>query len=171
MPCDPFRAGVRCRDGRLRARSRAGHFARCEIMGHSSTREQRKDRAERITSEEYPASLSAEERHAKALENLTEKQRHFVREYKRHMNATRAARAAFEGDPDLANRVAWDTMQNAHVKACITAWREMMEKRYEISEQIVMQELTKIALGNMSDLIKIGADGKPELDLSDAGRD
>ena len=102
----------------------------------------------------------------KAKKRLTGKQQNFVNEYLIDLNATAAAkRAGYSGKS--AHDIGWENLRKPEVAAEIAKRRQRMIEKLEITQEMVVQELAKLAFSNIGDYLRIDADGAPYLDFSD----
>lgn len=96
---------------------------------------------------------------------LNDKQRRFVDEYLKDLNATQAAiRAGYS--KKTAEQTASRLLSFVKVKEAIAEAMKNREKRTEITQDKVLRELAKIGFANMADYMRVGADGDPYLDFS-----
>ncbi len=109
----------------------------------------------------------------KAGEKLTPRQKLFVQEYLKDMNASRAYRAAGyrsgndEAVQASASRLLWSAKLSRAVHG------ELL-KRFttsEITADRVLRELARIAFSNMADFLRVNPDGSFVIDLSNVDRD
>ena len=88
---------------------------------------------------------------------MTEKQKIFADEYLIDLNATRAYRAAYpnckkDSSADAAARI---LLGNTRIQTYITERMEERQKRTEITQDMVLQELAAIAFSKASDYAKV----------------
>lgn len=88
---------------------------------------------------------------------LTDKQKIFIDEYLVDLNATRAYKVAYPSckKEETANVNASRLLRNAKVKEYVEKRMKDREKRTEITQDKVLQELSKIAFANGSDFAKV----------------
>ncbi|MEW8955776.1 terminase small subunit [Clostridium sp.] len=88
---------------------------------------------------------------------LTPKQKIFVDEYLVDLNATRAYKAAYKNikNDETARVNGSRLLTNANVKSYIDKRMKDREQRTEITQDMVLQELSKIAFANGSDFAKV----------------
>ncbi|MBE6058426.1 MAG: terminase small subunit [Clostridium sp.] len=88
---------------------------------------------------------------------LTPKQKIFCDEYLVDLNATRAYKAAYKSikKDETANAAASRMLRNVKVKEYIDKRMKDREKRTEITQDKVLQELAKIAFVNGADFAKV----------------
>lgn len=88
---------------------------------------------------------------------LTAKQKIFVDEYLVDLNATRAYKAAYPNckKEETINAAASRMLRNVKVKEYIDKRMKDREKRTEITQDKVLQELAKIAFANGTDFAKV----------------
>jgi phage terminase small subunit len=91
------------------------------------------------------------------LAKLTEKQKRFVDEYLIDLNATRAYKAAYPSvkNDETAASSAARMLRNVKVEEYISKRMKAREKRTEITQDQVLNELAKIAFANGSDFAKV----------------
>jgi phage terminase small subunit len=88
------------------------------------------------------------------LANLTVKQRRFCEEYLVDLNATQAAiRAGYS--PKTANEQGARLLVNVSIQKRIQKLMDERAKRTNITQDMVIQELAKIAFSNIGDYLKI----------------
>jgi phage terminase small subunit len=104
----------------------------------------------------------------KAKPRLTDKQKAFVQEYLIDLNASAAARRAGYS-VRTANRIASENLAKPHIQAAIQKAMKEREKRTEITQDKVLQELARIGLADIKDylsyrtaLTQVGVDGDGE---------
>ena len=94
---------------------------------------------------------------------LTPKQKRFCQEYVIDLNGTQAAiRAGYS--PNTANEQASQHLAKLNVQNYIQSLQEKIQKRTEITADMVVRELAKIGFSNIQDLIEQGNSTK---DLSE----
>lgn len=99
------------------------------------------------------------------MRKLTPKQARFVDEYLVDLNATQAAiRAGYS--PKTANEQAARLLANVSVQAAIAERMKARQTRTEITQDMVVAELARIAFGNKRALMKWGPDGVKLVDSS-----
>ncbi|KOC49979.1 terminase small subunit [Clostridium botulinum] len=88
---------------------------------------------------------------------LTPKQKIFCDEYLVDLNATRAYKAAYKNikKDETANAAASRMLRNVKVKDYIEKRMKDREKRTEITQDMVIQELSKIAFARGTDYAKV----------------
>lgn len=85
---------------------------------------------------------------------LTDKQKKFVEEYLIDLNATQAAiRAGYS--PNYADRKGHELIENNRVSEAIQSAMAKRSARTEITQDMVLNELAKIAFSNGSDFAKV----------------
>lgn len=94
-------------------------------------------------------------------DNLTPKHIHFCRRYAAHGNASKAAREAGFSEP-----WAYWALKQPILLQRITEYRKLHEKKFELSADKVIEELCRIAFGNLQDFIDLDAEGTPHVNLS-----
>lgn len=101
---------------------------------------------------------------------LTAKQRRFCNEYLIDLNATQAAiRSGYS--KKTAQAIGWENLSKPLIQEFLQERLLAREKRLEITQDSVAQELAKIGFANMADYMKPGSDGDPILDFSLLSRD
>lgn len=92
------------------------------------------------------------------MAELTDKQRKFVSEYLVDLNATQAAiRAGYS--EKTAYRIGANLLQKSSVAAALAAAQKRREKRTEITQDRVLNELARIAFGNNRAVMSWGPGG------------
>lgn len=88
------------------------------------------------------------------MPKLTQKQKRFVDEYLVDLNATQAAiRAGYS--EKTAYSIGQRILKNVEIQAAIERSQKEREKRTEITQDRVLQELTKIGFANITDFVEI----------------
>jgi phage terminase small subunit len=101
---------------------------------------------------------------------LTPKQARFVQEYLTDLNATKAAvRAGYS--PKAASQVGYENLRKHEIATAIEKAREKRAEHAELTADLVIDELRKIAFANMADYVSRTAAGEPYLDFSVLTRD
>ena len=92
---------------------------------------------------------------------ITEKQKAFVEEYLVDLNATRAYKAVYKScKKDETARVNGSRLlTNANVAEYLAKRRKDMQKRTEVTQDRVIQELAAIAFSDILDYVSISDDG------------
>lgn len=107
---------------------------------------------------------------------MTEKQKIFADEYLIDLNATRAYRAAYPSvkKDETARANGSRMLTNANVAGYISDRMNERQKRTEITQDMVLQELASIAFARVTDYVEIKVDGtnsvvmvKPTTELSE----
>lgn len=107
---------------------------------------------------------------------MTEKQKIFADEYLIDLNATRAYRAAYPNckKDSSADAAARKLLGNTRIQTYITERMEERQKRTEITQDRVVQELAAIAFARATDYVEVRYNGvnstvviKPTAELSD----
>ena len=89
---------------------------------------------------------------------LAEKQATFVQEYLIDLNATQAAiRAGYS--PGSAARYAIELLNKTHVAEAIKKAMQERNRRVEISQDRILEELARIAFGDLRDAVTWGKEG------------
>ena len=104
------------------------------------------------------------------MPKLTGKQSLFVQHYLLDPNATKAALAAGYSKR-TAHSTGSENLKKPAIREAIEAGQAKVSVKLEITQELIAQELAKLALVNMEDFIRIGADGDPYIDLSELTRD
>jgi phage terminase small subunit len=101
---------------------------------------------------------------------LTPKQRRFVEEYLIDLNGRQAAiRAGYS--PDSATEIAYENLSKPHIAEAIAAGRAALTERAELTQDMVVDELRKLAFSNMMDFMRVTSAGEPYIDVSLLTRD
>jgi phage terminase small subunit len=99
---------------------------------------------------------------------LTPKQQRFVDEYLVDLNATQAAiRAGYSAK--TANRIATENLSKLDIQAAIAERQKALQAKVEITQEMVIRELAKIAFGDQRRVMAWGPDGvklRPSSDLT-----
>ncbi len=101
---------------------------------------------------------------------LTPKQAVFVQEYLIDLNATQASIRAGYSEKS-ARRTGARNMLKPAVREAIAEAMEERKKRTFVSQDGVIEELSRIAFGNIEDFTIMGSDGSLEVCLDGMGRD
>lgn len=91
---------------------------------------------------------------------LTDKQQHFIMEYLRDFNATRAA-LAVGYSKKTAHTIGWEILRKPEVQAEMKRKKEVTTTELGLSIQRVIAELMKIAFADISDVVKYGVQDIP----------
>lgn len=88
---------------------------------------------------------------------MTEKQKIFADEYLSDLNATRAYRAAYPNckKDSSADAAARKLLGNTRIQTYITERMEERQKRTEITQDMVLQELAAIAFARATDYVSV----------------
>lgn len=92
------------------------------------------------------------------MAKLTEKQKRFVQEYLVDLNATAAARRAGYSEKS-ASRIAVELLNKNQVSAEIQKQQIKRQKRVEITQDKVLEELAAIAFANGADFATVNQNG------------
>lgn len=92
------------------------------------------------------------------MAKLTEKQKRFVQEYLVDLNATAAAKRAGYSEKS-ASRIAVELLNKTQVSAEIQKQQAKRQKRVEITQEKVLEELAAIAFANGTDFATINRNG------------
>ena len=100
---------------------------------------------------------------------MTDKQKIFCNEYLIDMNATRAYKVAYPNckKDETANTNGSRLLRNAKVQEYISKKMEEREKRTEVTQDMVIKELAKIAFFNIKDIFNSNGDLKAVKDIDD----
>jgi phage terminase small subunit len=101
---------------------------------------------------------------------LTDKQKRFVDAYLVDFNANEAAARAGYRNPRRSD-IGYKNLQNPRIRAAIDAAGAPSLARLGLNAERVLVELARIATVNVMDLMRIGEDGKPVVDLARLDRD
>lgn len=106
-----------------------------------------------------------------AANKLTAKQQRFIEEYLIDLNATQAAiRAGYS--EKTAFQTGTENLKKPNVATAITAAKQERSKRTEITQDMVIREMAKLAFSNMADYIEVNdVDGTAYLNLKKLTRD
>jgi phage terminase small subunit len=97
---------------------------------------------------------------------LTDKQRRFVDEYIISLNATQAAiKAGYS--PKTAEQMGYKLVQNSSVSEALQKKRLKLEKKTEITQERILQELANVALANATDYVTITDGGVQIVNTAD----
>lgn len=99
---------------------------------------------------------------------LTEKQKRFVEEYLVDLNATQAAIRA-EYSPKTAYSMGQRLLKNVEVQATIQQAKQERSQRTEITQDMVLKELAKVAFANGTDFAKVVCREVPMTSVDDDG--
>ena len=88
---------------------------------------------------------------------MTEKQKVFCDEWLKDMNGTRAYKAAYKGvkNDETAKVNASRLLTNANVQKYIQEKQKEREKRTEITQDMVLKELAKLAFTDRTEIVQI----------------
>ena len=92
------------------------------------------------------------------MAKLTEKQKRFVQEYLVDLNATAAAKRAGYSEKS-ASRIAVELLNKTQVSAEIQKQQAKRQKRVEITQEKVLEELAAIAFANGADFATVNQNG------------
>jgi phage terminase small subunit len=97
------------------------------------------------------------ERQVINMAKLTEQQKRFVDEYLIDLNATRAYKAAYKSvkKDEVAASAAVRLLRNVKVQEYMKKRQQKLQERTEITQDMVLLELAKIAFSNGSDFAKV----------------
>jgi len=89
---------------------------------------------------------------------LTEKQEAFVREYLIDLNATKAAeRAGYS--KKTAYSIGQENLKKPEIQTALKEAIENRQKRTEVTQDMVVEQLAKIAFSDLKDFVSWGEDG------------
>jgi phage terminase small subunit len=93
-------------------------------------------------------------------DNMTDKQKQFINEYLIDLNATRAYKATYKNikNNETARANSSRLLANANVRAYLDERLKAREKRTEITQDRVLNELAKIAFADMKDYLEYRTD-------------
>ena len=101
---------------------------------------------------------------------MDDKQQRFVEEYLVDLNATQAAiRAGYSAKTAYAQGSR--LLRNVRVAAAIREAKAARSERTQITADMVVKELAKLAFSNMANYMKVGPDGDPYLNFGALTRD
>lgn len=100
---------------------------------------------------------------------MTEKQKIFCDEYLKDFNATRAYKVAYPSckKDETANAASSRLLRNVNVKNYIEQKKEKLKSKMEISQERVLQEMARIAFGDVRKLYNESGGLKNIQDLDD----
>ena len=91
---------------------------------------------------------------------LTDKQRRFCEEYMLDFNATAAyLRAGYKANAEAARRNASRLLTNSNVQACLEELRSESQRDAKITLEQTMQEIGRVAFGNITDALSFSPNG------------
>ena len=91
---------------------------------------------------------------------LTDKQRRFCEEYMLDFNATAAySRAGYKANAEAARRNASRLLTNSNVQACLEELRSESRRDAKITLEQTMQEIGRVAFGNITDALSFSPNG------------
>ena len=98
-----------------------------------------------------------DEKNNKKPKKLTAKQQKFVDEYLIDLNATRAYKTAYPNckSDEAANAASSRLLRNVKVQEQISKGQEEIQDRTKITQDMIVQELAKIAFSNATDYAEI----------------
>ncbi|KAF5030030.1 Terminase small subunit [anaerobic digester metagenome] len=88
------------------------------------------------------------------MAKLTDKQKRFVDEYLKDLNATQAAIRSGYSQKSAA-RIAIELLNKTHVQAEIQRRQSKREKRTKVTQDMVVKELARVAFANGSEFAKV----------------
>lgn len=90
--------------------------------------------------------------------DLTEKQQRFVEEYLIDLNATQAAiRAGYS--EDTAHSIGWENLRKPDIAQAITDAKLKRSQRVELTQDMVIAELSRIGFSNMGNYVRWNESG------------
>ena len=99
---------------------------------------------------------------------LTEKQARFVAEYLVDLNATEAAKRAGYSEK-TAYSIGFENLRKPEIQEAIQAAMDARSKRTEITQDMVLQELARIAFANGTDFARVVSREAPTTIIDDEG--
>lgn len=102
------------------------------------------------------------------MARLTEKQARFVAEYLVDLNATEAAKRAGYSEK-TAYSIGFENLRKPEIKEAIQEAIDVRAKRTEITQDMVLQELAKVAFSNGTDFAKVVSREAPTTIIDDEG--
>ena len=91
---------------------------------------------------------------------ITDKQRRFCEEYMLDFNATAAyLRAGYKANAEAARRNASRLLTNSNVQACLEELRSESQRDAKITLEQTMQEIGRVAFGNITDALSFSPNG------------
>lgn len=103
-------------------------------------------------------------------EELSDRERIFVREYLVDLNASQAAIRAGYAPKSVGRNIA-RVMKRPRVKAAIAAAMAERERDLQLDAREVLREIVRLGFANMLDYVRVTEDGGAELDLTGLTRD
>ena len=104
------------------------------------------------------------------MAKLSPKQQRFVDEYLVDLNGTQAAiRAGYS--EKTAKSIANENLTKPDIQSAISEAQQKRAKRTEITQDMVIREIAKLAFSQYSNYIRVNRDGHPVIDLSDCTPD
>ena len=102
------------------------------------------------------------------MARLTEKQERFVAEYLVDLNATQAAiRAGYS--EKTAEVIGYENLRKPQIAAAIDQAMQARQKRTEITQDMVLRELARVAFANGADFAKIVSKDTPVTSVDEEG--
>lgn len=89
---------------------------------------------------------------------LTPKQKRFVAEYQKDLNATAAAKRAGYSKK-TAGFIGYENLKKPYIQKAIAAKAEKHLERVEITAENVVDEMGKLSFSNITDLVELGRKG------------
>lgn len=112
-------------------------------------------------------------RPVKHISRWTEAERRWFERYQHHGNAAQAVReAGYDVDPEDFQghaRMGHEIANRPHIKAAIEAYGEELARRYALTPENILAEITKIAMGNIEDFYDLD-EMVPRLNLKKSKR-
>lgn len=103
------------------------------------------------------------------MAKLTAKQKAFIQEYLKDLNATQAyMRAGYKANENVARTNSSRLLANANIQAEIEKAMARREKRTEVTQDRVVKELSKVAFSNITDYCSFTTQ-KTVIDYEDDG--
>lgn len=100
------------------------------------------------------------------MAKLTDKQRLFIQEYLVDLNGAQAAiRAGYS--KRTANRLASENLRKPHIQAALEKAMKERESRLEVTQDMVLRQLAKIAFHDIKDVVMWGEDGRVKIKAAD----
>lgn len=104
-----------------------------------------------------------------AVSDLNPKQKRFVAEYLKDLNATQAAiRAGYSAK--TASVIGCENLTKPNIAAAIAAGQAKIADKLELTAERVLAELALLGFSNMDDFASVDGKGSPALDLSKLNR-
>lgn len=108
---------------------------------------------------------------AKGEDGITSAEKRFADEYLIDLNATRAAKAAFQLEGQVASKTGWKILQKQAVQVYIQRRIAERSERTQVQQDDVIKELARMGFANMADFVRVNEDGSLFFDFADLTRE